>query len=89
MLLDEHVRDHWVSLLRPLEAIWVGVTCDLAELERRDRERGNRPGLARWSAQRVHTGLAYDMIVETTAKTPISCAQEIVSVSKARRTRVE
>jgi chloramphenicol 3-O phosphotransferase len=85
MLLDESVRDHWFEVLRPLGAFFVGVSCDLDELERRERERGNRPGLARWSTQRVHTGVQYDMTVETTSKTPMSCAEEIVNEIKARR----
>ena len=79
MLLDEKVRDHWFEILRPLRAFFVGVYCDLDELERREHERGNRPGLARWSAQRVHTGVPYDMIVDTTSKTSMSCAEEIVN----------
>jgi chloramphenicol 3-O phosphotransferase len=85
MLLDESVRDHWFEILRPLGAFFVGVSCDLNELERRERERGNRPGLARWSTQRVHSGVRYDMTVETTSKTPMRCAEEIVNEIKARR----
>jgi chloramphenicol 3-O phosphotransferase len=84
MLLDESVRDHWFGIVRPLGAFFVGVSCYLDELERRERERGNRPGLARWSNQQVHIGVQYDMIVETTSKTPMSCAEEIVNEIKAR-----
>lgn len=89
MLLDENVRDHWFDIVRPLGAFFVGVYCSLDELERREHERGNRPGLARWSAQRVHSGVQYDMIVETTSKTPMSCAEEIVNEINARHTRTE
>lgn len=87
MLLDEQVRDHWIDILKPLGALFVGVYCDLSELERREYERGGRRGLARWSAQQAHTGVQYDMVVDTTAKTPMSCAEEVIKQSKARRVR--
>ena len=85
MLLDDKVRDHWFELLRPLGAFFVGVYCELDELERREHERGNHPGLARWSAQHVHIGVQYDMVIETTSKTPMSCAEEIVNEIQASR----
>lgn len=89
MLLDDQVRDHWLDLLGPLGAFYIGVSCDLEELERREHARGNRPGLARWSAQRVHAGVPYDLMVDTTSKTPMTCAEEIVNAIKARRARAE
>lgn len=78
MLLDERVRDHWFTVLAPFTPLLVGVYCSLAELERRESQRGNRLGLARWSAQRVHSDIRYDMIIDTTAKTPMRCAEEIL-----------
>lgn len=87
MVLDEKVRDHWFDLLKPLGTFLIGVHCDLDESERREYERGNHPGLARWSAQRVHTGIQYDLIVDTTSKTPMNCAEEVVKEMTVRRTR--
>ncbi len=78
MLLDENVREDWFTALAPFRPLFVGVHCSLDELERRERQRGNRPGLARWSAQRVHAGIHYDMTIDTTVKMPMQCAQEIV-----------
>ena len=74
MLLDEQVRDHWLTVLAPFNRLVVGVQCELAELERRERQRQNPPGLARWSAQRVHRGMAYDLIVDTTTAAAGDCA---------------
>ena len=78
MLLDERVRDDCFTVLAPFKPLLVGVYCSLDELERRERQRVNRPGLARWSAQRVHSGIQYDMIIDTTSKTPMRCAEEIL-----------
>lgn len=77
MLLDERVRDDWLAVLAPFHPLLVGVFCDLDELERREMQRTNRPGLARWSAGRVHIGLEYGLTVDTTAKTSLNCATEI------------
>jgi chloramphenicol 3-O phosphotransferase len=77
MLLDGRVRDHWLSVLAPFQPLLIGVYCDLDELERREYQRGNRPGLARWSAQRVHSGIHYDLTIDTTAKTSMQCAEEL------------
>ncbi|HET8631315.1 MAG TPA: AAA family ATPase [Thermomicrobiales bacterium] len=78
MLLDERVRDDWLAVLAPFKPLLVGVHCALDELERRERGRAHRPGVARWSARRVHAGINYDMIVDTTAQTSISCAGTIL-----------
>ena len=83
MLLDTRVRDHWFTILAPFKRLLVGVQCQLDELERRERQRGNRPGLARWSAQHVHAGIPYDMVVDTTSKTALRCAGEILDHIKA------
>lgn len=91
MLLDTRVRDHWFTILAPFQQLLVGVQCQLDELERRERQRGNSPGLARWSGQHVHAGVPYDMVVDTTSKTPLRCAGEIldhINVGRVRPTWV-
>ena len=77
MLLDERVRDDWLGLLAPLRPLLVGVLCADEELARREKMRGNRPGLARWSARHVHRGMSYDLMVDTTAASPTTAAAEI------------
>ena len=96
MLLDQAVRDHWLDVLRPFDPLFVGVYCDLAELEQRERQRSDErrerqrstkarkdshvtyEGLARWSAQRVHSGIEYGVIVDTTHADPVEYAKTII-----------
>lgn len=87
LLLDARVRDHWLAVLQPFDRLLVGVQCELAELERRERTRTPPRGLARWSARQVHTGMPYDLIVDTTATAPATCAQQILDhlISSKRR----
>jgi len=63
------------------ERVWlVGVHCSLEELERRERLRGDRqPGLAREQQATIHTGVIYDIEVDTTSSTPEACALMIKS----------
>lgn len=82
MLLSEQVRDHWLAVLAPLAPLLVGVYCGIGELERREPQRRNPPGLARWSHQRVHIGMTYDLSVDTTSKPTLACAEEILSHMK-------
>ena len=83
MLLDEQVRDDWTARLAPLDPLLVGVYCGLDELERRERDRRNPPGLSRWSARRAHVGMDYDLTVDTTGTGPAACAESIVEVLAA------
>ena len=66
MLLDQRVRDDWLEVLKPWQPFLVGVHCADEELARRETARGNRPGLARWSARHAHDGMRYDITVDTT-----------------------
>lgn len=68
----------WRSALVGLDALWVGVRCDPAVAEARERTRGDRvPGMARQQAQLVHRGVTYDLTVDTTHLTPLAGAQLI------------
>ena len=48
--------------------------------ELRKRQRESHHGLARWSAQRVHSGIEYDVIVDTTGSNSnsLECARSIL-----------
>jgi chloramphenicol 3-O phosphotransferase len=57
----------------------VKVDAPLSELERREKERGERlVGLAREQSDRVHTGVTYDLEVDTHARTPDALARQIL-----------
>lgn len=87
MLLDRHVRDDWLQLLTPWRPLLVGVFCSDEELAHRETARGNRPGLARWSARRAHAGMKYDLTLDTTATDLASNAAEIVKALESRDQR--
>lgn len=57
------------------DASYVGVFAPLAVLEQRERDRKDRMiGLARWQYERVHHGLTYDLVLDTSLLTPAQCA---------------
>ena len=65
--------------------LWTGVRCDADEAARREIVRGDRmPGMARLQADTVHDGVAYDLVVDTTANAPEICARRIVAVVDQR-----
>ena len=85
-LIVEHVLEHksWlaecVQLLAPFDVFFVGVHCPLEELERRERERGNRTvGEGRSHLEDgVHTWGPYDLEVDTFLHSPEENAQLIL-----------
>lgn len=80
LLLGEQVRDDWLDVLRPFQPFLVAVDCSIEELERRERARTGRPGLARWSARQAHIGVSYDLTVDTTSAT----AEDLAAVIAKR-----
>jgi len=75
-------RDAWRHLLDDLAGrpVWlVGVTCAVAELSRRELQRGDRlPGLAAGQAARLHRDKVYDFMVDTSEGSPDECAARLV-----------
>jgi chloramphenicol 3-O phosphotransferase len=72
-LLVEHIVEtaEWMSrllhLLEPFDVFHVGLHCPLAELERRERQRGDRrAGEARQDHAVVHTFGIYDLELDST-----------------------
>jgi chloramphenicol 3-O phosphotransferase len=64
-----------------LAVIWVGVRCRPAIAEARELEREGRiRGMARDQAERVHAGVSYDMMVDTTDTSAAECAMAIAEV---------
>ena len=73
-LIVEHIveTEEWMrkllNLLKHLDVFFVGVHCPLPELERRERERGNRRiGEARADFETTHAFGSYDFEVNSTA----------------------
>ncbi len=66
------------TLLAAFDLCRVGVFAPLEVLELRERQRGDRMiGLARWQYDRVHTGITYDLELDTSRATPMECAELI------------
>lgn len=66
------------GLLSAFDLHVVGVMAPLEVLEAREAARADRlPGLARWQYPRVHTGIGYDLEVDTSRLTPLECARRI------------
>ncbi|MBB5191965.1 chloramphenicol 3-O phosphotransferase [Silvimonas terrae] len=61
--------------------VLVGVQCALAEVVRREAERGDRPaGLAAWEFERVHGQMQYDLVVDTGIQNAQACAAELAAL---------
>lgn len=61
-----HILGDCVALLHDYDVFFVRVDCDLEELERREKERGNRKiGQAKSQLNSVHSHEEYDLAVNT------------------------
>jgi chloramphenicol 3-O phosphotransferase len=66
--------------LRGLDVVWVGVRCDSEIAEARELQRGDRArGLARYQSERVHAGVSYDIVVDTSDTSSDICAMSILA----------
>lgn len=61
--------------------LFVRVDCDLAELDRRERWRGDRElGSAEWQLKELYPKNTYDLVVSTSTHSTIECARQITKV---------
>jgi len=82
-IIEPGVRKQAQSVL--LGALWVGVTCDIEELVRREAERGDRyVGFASGSSAVVHHGMHYDMVIDSTATPPETLARQVFDAAQRR-----
>jgi chloramphenicol 3-O phosphotransferase len=66
--------------LTDLPVVWVGVRCDPEVAAAREASRPDRVGgMARLQAARVHEGVVYDLVVDTTAVSAADCASLIAA----------
>lgn len=64
--------------LSDVPVLWVGVRCDANSAAARELDRPDRViGMARHQAERVHDGVHYDFVVDTTAADAAHCARLI------------
>jgi len=80
VVVDHVLSEPWrlhdcLDVLDGHEVVFVGVHCSLAELERRELARGDRPpGLAAYQFERVHAHGDYDIEVDTSTTGAEDCA---------------
>jgi chloramphenicol 3-O phosphotransferase len=77
IVADHVLSEQWrlLDCLAGLDVVFVGVRCSAAELERRERARGDRePGHAAAQQRQVHAHGVYDIECDTTATSPLDCA---------------
>jgi chloramphenicol 3-O phosphotransferase len=83
VVVDHVLSEPWrlrdcLELFAPRDVVLVGVHCALPELERRERERGDRPaGLAARQIAQVHSHGVYDVECDTGVDSPSGCARQI------------
>jgi chloramphenicol 3-O phosphotransferase len=66
--------------LSDLTVLWVGVRCDPEVAAARERGRHDRiVGMARLQAERVHEGVIYDFVVDTTDASAEECALAVIA----------
>lgn len=71
--------DDIVILLKDFDVFYVGLTCDLRELERREIQRGDRYiGESKEHLEVVHSFSPYDIFIDTTDSSPQECANIIL-----------
>jgi chloramphenicol 3-O phosphotransferase len=92
VVMDHVLSAEWrladcLALFEPQDVVLVGVHCPLPELERRERERGDRPsGLAARQLEQVHAHGVYDVECDTGSAGPRECARRVRDFLTARPT---
>ena len=73
-------QQRWQWALDGLSVLWVGVRCESAVAAGREAARGDRArGMAASQAELVHTGVRYDLEIDTTRTESLACARTIVA----------
>ena len=73
-------QDRLAEALADLTVAWVGVCCSPEVAAARELTRPDRIlGMARRQAERVHEGVRYDLVVDTTVASPADCAATIAA----------
>jgi chloramphenicol 3-O phosphotransferase len=89
VFVDPAWLEGWRSELAGLGWLLVGVVAPLDVLEERERARGNRvAGEARFQFDVIHSGIEYDVTVDTALQLPEECAGAILECVGALGTGV-
>ena len=84
LILERAFLQDYVEALAGLPVAFVGVRCDLATVDEREKARPGRfPGTAAAHYDQVHRDCIYDVEVDTTDAPPRDCARRVLAVSQA------
>lgn len=79
VLHDKYTREDCLEVLANYPVLFVGVHCDLDELERREMARGDRSiGQARKQLEYVHKNDLYDVEINTFSDGMEACSNKVV-----------
>ncbi len=81
--IDKQEVDALLNLLQPYHVIKIGVHCELEVANLREKKRGDRAiGLAAYEYPLVHQNMDYDLVIDTSYKSPEEAADEIITFLK-------
>jgi chloramphenicol 3-O phosphotransferase len=84
VLHDRFTKHDCLAVLRGYPVLLVGVHCPPDELDRRERQRGDRPvGQGRQQLAYTHADLTYAVEVDTLLDSPERCAERIIEALRA------
>ena len=82
-LIETSIREQARALL--VGAFWVGVTCEVEELIRREALRGDRYlGFASGTSAVVHDNMKYDLTIDTTSTPVETLARQVFDAVRRR-----
>jgi len=81
VVIDKVWLDQLLELLGGRYVLFVGLSCPLDELERRERERDSRrQGFARAQIKNIHQGKIYDIELDTNALSVEQCVEQVLDL---------
>ncbi|NHJ47554.1 MAG: AAA family ATPase [Asgard group archaeon] len=90
MIIDHVLQENnWFEELRELveheKTVFVGIYCNLEELEKREKSRNDREiGIAKYQHERVHENKSYTVTVDTSKSNPQECVDKIISTIESQ-----
>ena len=79
VVIDKLWMDQCLDLLEGRYVLFVGLSCPLEELERRERKRDSRrQGFARAQIEYIHQDKMYDVELDTDALSVEQCAEQVL-----------
>ncbi len=79
-------QERLASALEGVAVLWVGVRCDPAVAAAREAARPNRvAGMAASQAERVHEGVDYDLVLDTTTASIEECARAVLAAVQSSK----